>query len=984
MPQCVRWWCTWALLLGLATALEAPGQEVKPAEQLQKAVKLFDQHEYQAAQDALRDIDRAKLSKDEQAEFDYLKKALPEALTESQKAKQKLASAEEAFDSGQWDQADALYQAVLDSKFAKPAWKATASQQRERVAEKKKLAQAAEPSGVVAQPAPLVEAPPAEAPPPAPAAGPAPTQRLSPVAEQRQRDELLWQRAVAQSQELAARAREAMGQNNYNEARQLADLSLEKVEAARNYAEPPAKYLAARDAAQRLRDEVAAGNQKYQADEAFKRQQEIKARVAERNRLMEQQRRDKVEQLFLSAAQLRKQQRFAEAAEVLRQVLYIDPANAKAQAQLEIAEDYDSLTRQGAWQHDVDTQQRASLVKAEEALVPWDYEVLYPRNWLELTARRAAGGVGAGGSEDDELNRKMKEIVPEFRFEEVDFESVVDNLREIEKINIAVDWDNLEAQGIERRKPVTMQLRGLPFESVLKLTLDQVGGDTKLGFSVSEGLLRIATREKLDREKFVRVYDIRDLLVGIPRFTNAARMDPSQAINQQGQLGGGGGSSAQLFQYSQQQQGPGGEWRDVAGVRNEMVPKVLEIIRQTAQPDSWQESGGEASIRELNGQLIIYNTSDAHTQISSLLDQLRATRALQIAMEARFLNVTSNFLEEFGVDLDFVFNSGNAGFDRTFAANGAPAIDPFTGANILLPRPYSRIGATPTPPAFGTPIAQGTITQPYAQAGLVPAQGGGMNFNEMTPITAQQGSMALADVSSRGTGVPGTFAGQAAQSPALNIAGSFLDGLQVDFLIRATQANARSSIVQAPRLVMFNGQRANISVGRSRQYVSSVTPTVAENAVAVQPVIAQAPSGTVLDVEGTITADRKYVTLTVITTQTDEPTFERFEVQRASGSSPGIFILLPNQSFVTINTTVSIPDGGTVLLGGLKQAGEVEVEAGVPILSKVPVLKRAFSNKSLVKDTRTLLILMKAKIIIQKEAEEEAFPTMTAVTGGMP
>ena len=130
-------------------------------------------------------------------------------------------------------------------------------------------------------------------------------------------------------------------------------------------------------------------------------------------------------------------------------------------------------------------------------------------------------------------------------------------------------------------------------------------------------------------------------------------------------------------------------------------------------------------------------------------------------------------------------------------------------------------------------------------------------------------------------------------------------------------------------------------------------------------------------VDGTISADRKYVTLTLDVRQRDEPTLERFEVQRASGNSPGAFISLPDYNFATLSTTVSIPDGGTVLLGGLKQAGEVEVDAGVPILSKIPVLKRAFSNQTTIKDTRTLLILVKTKIIIQKEAEEEAFPTFT-------
>ncbi len=229
------------------------------------------------------------------------------------------------------------------------------------------------------------------------------------------------------------------------------------------------------------------------------------------------------------------------------------------------------------------------------------------------------------------------------------------------------------------------------------------------------------------------------------------------------------------------------------------------------------------------------------------------------------------------------------------------------------------------------------------------------------------------------TQVPGSFSQRSGFSPALNIAGSFLDNLQVDFLIRATQANSRSSIVQAPRLVLFNTQASSINVGRSRAYVGTLEPRLAEGAVGFavpQPDYAQ--SGTSMWVQGVISADRRYVTLNFIVQQRGEPSFERFEVQRASGNSPGAFILLPDQSFAILQTTVSVPDGGTVLLGGLKQVGEVEVEAGVPILSKIPILKRAFTNQTTVRDTRTLLILVKSKIIIQREAEEEAFPTFTS------
>ena len=47
---------------------------------------------------------------------------------------------------------------------------------------------------------------------------------------------------------------------------------------------------------------------------------------------------------------------------------------------------------------------------------------------------------------------------------------------------------------------------------------------------------------------------------------------------------------------------------------------------------------------------------------------------------------------------------------------------------------------------------------------------------------------------------------------------------------------------------------------------------------------------------------------------------------------------------------------------------------GVPLLSKVPVLNRAFNNRGKVRDEKTLLILVKPKIIIQPEEEELRFP----------
>ncbi|MBN2448000.1 MAG: hypothetical protein JXO22_14815, partial [Phycisphaerae bacterium] len=125
-----------------------------------------------------------------------------------------------------------------------------------------------------------------------------------------------------------------------------------------------------------------------------------------------------------------------------------------------------------------------------------------------------------------------------------------------------------------------------------------------------------------------------------------------------------------------------------------------------------------------------------------------------------------------------------------------------------------------------------------------------------------------------------------------------------------------------------------------------------------------------------VTPNKQYVTVNIRIENNGEPIITPFTVQRASGNSPGLTVEKYEQDQNTINTVASIPDGGTVLLGGIKRVGEAEIDVGVPILSQIPILKRAFTNTSTVKDTQTIYVLLKSSIIIPEEAEAEAFPTL--------
>jgi general secretion pathway protein D len=180
-------------------------------------------------------------------------------------------------------------------------------------------------------------------------------------------------------------------------------------------------------------------------------------------------------------------------------------------------------------------------------------------------------------------------------------------------------------------------------------------------------------------------------------------------------------------------------------------------------------------------------------------------------------------------------------------------------------------------------------------------------------------------------------------------------------------------------------------VATQRSYVSDLNPVVGQGAVGFDPVISVVQTGVLLDVQATVSSDRKYVTLTL------RPTLSRL-LQLVTFPIGGNFqfggdattqplfttgnIQQPELQITQVRTTVSVPDGGTLLLGGQTLSGEVEREEGVPILSKIPFLKRLFTNRGFAKDDQVLLILVKPTIIIQREREAEQFPGLNQSTGG--
>lgn len=77
-------------------------------------------------------------------------------------------------------------------------------------------------------------------------------------------------------------------------------------------------------------------------------------------------------------------------------------------------------------------------------------------------------------------------------------------------------------------------------------------------------------------------------------------------------------------------------------------------------------------------------------------------------------------------------------------------------------------------------------------------------------------------------------------------------------------------------------------------------------------------------------------------------------------------VQLPTFRFFNVRTVVSVPDGGTISLGGVNRSSSGSVKRGVPGLSRVPGAGRLFGNRA----TGSTRSSVSAKVIVMSEYEE--------------
>jgi Flp pilus assembly secretin CpaC len=80
--------------------------------------------------------------------------------------------------------------------------------------------------------------------------------------------------------------------------------------------------------------------------------------------------------------------------------------------------------------------------------------------------------------------------------------------------------------------------------------------------------------------------------------------------------------------------------------------------------------------------------------------------------------------------------------------------------------------------------------------------------------------------------------------------------------------------------------------------------------------------------------------------------------------------VLPSQTAISIQSTVTVPDGGTASLGGYSSMSEGRSEYGAPLVGKLPLVGRGFRNIGYGRSVRSSRVTVGVRIISLREEEE--------------
>jgi general secretion pathway protein D len=503
------------------------------------------------------------------------------------------------------------------------------------------------------------------------------------------------------------------------------------------------------------------------------------------------------------------------------------------------------------------------------------------------------------------------------------------------------------APTITENSRITLSLRGVPLMEAIRYLTDLSGLKEK----IEPFAVKIVPATENTEELLVKEYRVS------PSFI------PATSTNDAGGFPAPGVATQQ------------GANQRITGVRN-----ATEYLKQQGVPFP---DGAFAQYIPAGSKLIVRNTQGAIDLVDTLVESDMGAPPMQVEIEAKFIEIAQNNVNELGFDWllgPLSIGGGIYGDGGTRAGGDAVNYDNY---------PYGNLGRNP--------VTAGNRS--------------GIGTNVNSAITANSIDALI-------SGVP---QGANVASPGiLGIAGIFTNP-QFQFVIRALNQLKGVDLMSAPKVVTKSGNKATIKIIREFPFPTDFNPPevpdtsdslnlsnnesgIVTTSSLVTPATPSAwetkPLGVQLDVEPQIGADNFTIDMSLTPEIIDFDGFinygspiqaprslsaaEAAEQFLTNPSGIGLFTLTDNVinqpvfSIRRVSTNVSIWDGQTVALGGLIREDVQKVNDKVPILGDIPLAGRLFRSNVDQKIKKNLIIFVTARLMDaegqplqqQDEAEE--------------
>lgn len=235
------------------------------------------------------------------------------------------------------------------------------------------------------------------------------------------------------------------------------------------------------------------------------------------------------------------------------------------------------------------------------------------------SATLAHGNVGVVRARADGVPTGLRTVV-HAEFNGVRMEEIFAFLTELSGVLIDAGWEGERVvNGLDPDTRITVAGNGLTLVQVIERVLQRASDTDACTWQIGEhGELQVGPKSWLNAHRTLVVYDVSDLVMVVPSFTNAPQIDLQAALQ------GNGQGSSSLFREPSQQTGSQTGFGVPIAPREARVAELALLIQELVEQNQWKDYGGDgATMRVFQDTLLVNAPEYIHRQIRARTEQRR-------------------------------------------------------------------------------------------------------------------------------------------------------------------------------------------------------------------------------------------------------------------------------------------------------------------------------------------------------------------------